>query len=496
MRYPSIKIALPILAAFGAVVAPLAAAAAPNPAKPHKLGNVATARDLSAAPLEGARVYILPIRDAIMRDLAFTFHRQIEKAVLDKADAVILDFDTPGGELQSMTNMLGEILDLECPVFSFVNAQAISAGALLALGGDVIVMTVPSSIGDAYPITGGGQQVGGGSERVEEKILSYMRAELRKTAKARGHDPDLAQRMTDPAHEYGGLASLKADQLLTLDYDEATSIGLAAYLADDFTDLLEKAGYKNPIIIETELTWSEELAGFLVNPAVSGLLMLVALAAFYMEFKTPGVGVPAAVGLVAIGLFFWGGMLADLASYWELALFLLGLVLLAAEVFVIPGFGVAGVLGLGCIFSSLIFSMANLPVKGFDPINLDSSVFKPPLYAMAGAMVGAVPVFWAITRFLPSVPMFRGLVSDPDRTETAKVEDEIRNAPSRLVGRSGEALSDLRPSGIAMIEGERIDVVTRGDFIYKGSKIKVVAEEGNEVVVVLLAPPTQTPPSA
>jgi membrane-bound serine protease (ClpP class) len=272
---------------------------------------------------------------------------------------------------------------------------------------------------------------------------------------------------------------------LTLDYDQATSIGLAVFVASDIDDLFEKMGYENPVLPTVELSWSEKLAGFLVKPAVAGALMLIAMAAFYVEFKTPGVGVPLALGLLAISLFFWGSLLADLSSYWELALFILGLILLTAEVFIIPGFGIAGILGLLFVIASLLLSMGELPATEsvFEPINID--VMRVPLYTLTGVIVAALPMFWILTVLLPKTPMFSSLITDPNRTDTAAAEDAIRNAPKKYLGRAGEALSDLRPAGHALLDGKRVVVVTQGEYIAKGSIVRVIDEQGNEIVVTL-----------
>ncbi len=476
---------LSLVAAF---VLPVAGRSAEGPDKPNKLGNVSVKRDLSGYALENAQVYVLPVDDAIMADMAFKFHRLCEHARAGKPDAIVVDLNTPGGELGAMKQMRDDIMEFDCPVISYVNDWAISAGSLLALASDAIVMAEGSKIGAALPITSTGESVGGGSEKVEEKFLSFTRAEWRSTAKARGHDPDLAQRMTDPRHEkglnerYPGL--VVKDELLTLDYDQATSVGLAVFVASDMDELFEKMGYEDPVLPVVELSWSEKLAGFLVKPAVSGMLMLIAFAAFYVEFKSPGVGVPLAIGLLAICLFFWGSLLADLSSYWELALFVAGLILLAAEVFVIPGFGIAGILGLLCIISSLLFSMSELPAPDsvFAPINLD--VMRAPLYTLTGVLVASIPMFWILTAILPKTPMFSSLVTDPNQTDTALAEDEMRNAPKKYVGLTGEVISDLRPAGHAMLNGERTVVVTRGEFIEKGTRVRVIDEQGNEVIVV------------
>lgn len=465
-----------------AAIAP-GAPTAPTTRAVYRHGTQDFVRDVMTFKTDGAKVYVLPIKGDIFGDLAFRFHRMAQKAKADKPDAIVLDFDTPGGELGAMKQMLDEILSFEAPVYSFINPQAVSAGALLALGGDVIVMEPGGGmIGDAYPITSTGQPIGGGSERVEEKILSYMRALFRSTANARGHDPDLAMRMTDPKHELPNHPTLlKKDQLLMLTTDQATSVGLAKYEADDIEQLLERAGLVNPQIVRPTITWSEKLAGFTVNPVVSSILMLVAMAAFYVEFKTPGVGAAAAVGGLCLALFFWGKWLADLASYFEVVIFLLGVTLIILEIFIIPGFGVAGILGLLCIVGSLIFSMANLPSTGLDPINVQA--LRTPLMVVAASLAMSVPVFMGLTKILPSTPMFRGIVSDPDRTPGAAAEDAARNAPPRYLGKTGVAVTDLHPGGIVEINNERVHVMTRGEWIEDGTAVKFVAERGNEYIV-------------
>ncbi|NQU43084.1 hypothetical protein HQ520_07350 [bacterium] len=356
-----------------------------------------------------------------------------------------------------------------------------------------------SAIGAAQPITATGQEL---PEKVDRKIISFLKGEVRATAKYKGHPYRICEAFVDPTIEIPGLTPV--GEPLTMDQDEATTFyglvdendptsseTLAAFVAVDIEDILKHDGLWPADIHEYEMTWSENLAKFLMG--IKALLLLVGIAALYLEVKTPGLGAPAAVGVLALSLFFWGSYLADFARFLEIALFILGILLLLVEIFVIPGFGVAGLAGIALVLVSLVLAMVKLPSENIPGLSQWSTqALSHAIWQVIIVFVALVPIIYILAKFLPATPIFRKLVLNP---ETAAAESErMRAAPvglrlekprpgEALLGVEGTALTDLRPSGMALIDNRRVDVVTEGGYISAGSRVRVIEVHGNYHVV-------------
>lgn len=417
----------------------------------------------AAADAPGAVVYRLRIEGPIDMGLVPYVKRTLTEAKAAQAEAVIVEIDTLGGRVDAAIAIRDELLRAPVRTIAWVDKRAISAGALIALATTTIAMADGATIGAATPVS---VDESGASHAVGEKTVSYVRKEFAATAESRGRPRALAEAMVDADVVVPDV--IEAGKLLTLTTSEAVQHGIAQLRADDRAALLRATGLEGAEIRERTPTWAEHVVRFLTTPLVGSLLMSLGLLGLFVEIKTPGFGIPGLIGLVALALFFWGHSLVHLVGWEQVALIAIGLILIALEVFVIPGFGIAGVLGGLALAAGLTMSLAGSGATIVAVVRALGHVALSILLAIAGALV--------LLRFLPRTRAGRKLV-----LETAIGPD---SAPfASFVGKHGIARSPLRPSGIAEIDGTRVDVVTEGGFVALGEPIEVVAAEGHRIVV-------------
>jgi membrane-bound serine protease (ClpP class) len=317
--------------------------------------------------------------------------------------------------------------------------------------------------------------VGGGSgqpQPADEKSVSYVRKEFRATAEARNRPPEVAEAMVDADVEIPGV--IARGKLLTLTTSEALELKVAELTADTLDGALVAAGLPGAEVRLARQTWAETLVRFLTQPVVSSLLMTLGLLGLVVEIRTPGFALPGAVGLLSLGLLFWGHWIVQLAGWEELLLVGIGVLLVALELFVIPGVTVAGIAGIIALVAGLGMALvgagATVPVV----IGALGRVAVSILLAMAGAA--------ALFRVLPGLPFGRRLILDTGM-EANQGYVSAAESDLRWLGRTGTALSPLRPAGIADIDGARVDVVSDGGFIDAGTPIEVTRVDGNRIVV-------------
>jgi membrane-bound serine protease (ClpP class) len=441
-----------------------------------------------ALPVPGAApVYIIPIRGQIEGALLYVIRRGLAEAEQKNAAAVLLVMDTPGGTLGAASDIVRSIQAAKPPVHTFVEKQAFSAGAIIALSTKTIYMAPGSVIGDALPILmspmGGIQEM---SEGVEEKAVSAVSALVRSAAQAAGHDPELAEKMVRRELEYkiGDEVISPAGQLLTLTADEAARPGreegkplLSAGTLADVPAVLEALGLAGHPAVEMEVTATERFARLIA--AAAPILMMLGFLGIYIEFRTPGFGLPGILGLLFLALFFWGHHIAGLAGMEDLILFVVGVTLILIEIFVIPGFGITGVTGIVLVFLSLIGAMTRMVPGGpWLPAWPDVQL---PIFKTTLALVGTGAGMLLLGRFLPRSRLFNRLALSAS-TSAAEGYTAAPDTTS-LVGQTGIALNALRPSGAARINGQRLDVVTSGEFIEAGEAVQIVEAHGNRLVV-------------
>lgn len=434
-----------------------------------------------------ALVYVIPIRGMIESALLYVIRRGVHEAESHRARALVLTMDTPGGTVAAAEEIIKTLSGLSMPTYTLVEKNAISAGAIIALATDHIYMTPGSKIGDAMPVMmsplGGVQEI---PPLMQEKSVSYVAGLVRSVAQRKGHDDRLAEAMVRPELEYqvDGLVISPSNQLLTLTNVEAERrVGpdrhplLSEGTVSDLAGLLTAVGLADCRVEEMRVTGAERLARWITM--LAPLLLIGGLLGLYIEFKTPGFGLPGILGILCLAVFFWGHHVAGLAGMEELLVFLLGLALLLAEIFIIPGFGAAGIAGLllmaGALFAAMI---QHYPSGPWYPSWAQVTV---PIIRLGTALLVSLGAAVALARWLPAMPGFNRLALD----RKADRSSGFTAAPDQagMLGLAGRALSALRPAGVAEIADRKCDVVTRGEFLAAGTRVRVAAAEGGRLVV-------------
>ncbi|MGH8639437.1 MAG: NfeD family protein [Burkholderiales bacterium] len=425
---------------------------------------------LAPAQRERPVVYVAPIEGTIDLGLAPYVQRVLDEATAAKADAVVLEINTFGGRVDAAVQIRDALLNSRVRTIAFVNKRAISAGALISLAAEDLVMAGGSTIGAATPVQAG--QPGEAAKPVGEKTVSYVRKEFRATAESRKRPLLLAEAMVDPDVEIPGI--IEKGKLLTLTTDEALEHKLADLRADTLEEALRSLGLGGAELRHASLNWAENVVRFLTHPVVSSLLITIAMIGIIVEIRTPGFGIPGALGIASLACFLWGHWLVQLVGWEEVLLVLAGILLLALEAFVIPGFGIAGVLGILAVIGGLVLSMLGAGDAPRFILLTAARVVFALIFALAGSLL--------LLRYLPRLPFGRQLVLQAG-LDTGSGYVSTPAGDLRWQGRSGRASSALRPAGIAEIDGERVDVVSEGGFIDAGEPIEVTRVDGNRIVV-------------
>ena len=417
------------------------------------------------AAQEEGYVLRVPVTGVVELGLAPFIERSIEEATAAGALALILDMDTPGGRVDAAQRISDALTDASIPVYTLVNRRAFSAGALIALSTDRIYMRPGSVIGAATPVDGAGT-------KASEKIVSAMRSEMRALAESAGLDPEVAAAMVDEDIEIEGV--VEPGKLLTLTTTEAVDIDYALEVAD-LEALLVELGHEGAAVTTAEANWAERVVRFFSNPVVAPFLLTLGFLGLVTEIKTPTFGLAGAAGILSLSLFFGSHMIVGLAGLEDIIIFGTGLLLIGAEVFLIPGFGLFGLVGGIGVTAGLYLSMlGGLPTS--------------PDFARAGLVLSTTVVLiavcaWVLIRTLPgSSRLAKSGIFLFDSTDRA-IGYESAEIRSDLIGVSGSAITDLRPSGTALFGDERIDVVSESEWITEGTPVRVISAEGYRHVV-------------
>jgi membrane-bound serine protease (ClpP class) len=433
-----------------------------------------------------AKVVIIAIEGNIDLGLAPFVERQLEEH--SDADAFVLDVDTFGGRVDAAVRIRDALLGTDVPTVAYVNRRAISAGALISLSADHLVFAPGGSMGAATPVNIADD---GSMEAVGEKMVSYMRAEMRATAEATGRDGDLAEAMVDRTVTIDGVVD--DTKLLTVSTELATQLGLADVVHEEMSNVLDEMGAENAEVIRSAPNWAEGVARWLTDPTFAGILMSLGMLGLMVELYSPGVGLPGFVGVLCLSAFFGGHMVADLAGMEEVLVLFMGAALLGVEFFVVPGFGLPGLLGLFLICAALTMSMVGLPLN----VAWNIGMFGEAMTRVAWSLTGTFIAMVAVVSLMPSgnaLPRFlvlRTKLGDAPPTPDASQSDFHSGPDQRdLVGTTGVAETDLRPSGKARIDHKIVDVVSSHAWISRGDAIVVLAVEGVRVVVDKAEPDT------
>jgi membrane-bound serine protease (ClpP class) len=415
-------------------------------------------------------VYVILIEGVIDLGLAPFVQRVLDEAADAGAAAVVLEINTFGGRVDGAVLIRDALLNSRVRTIAFVNRRAISAGALISLAAETIVMSPGGSIGAATPVQAG--QPGAGSQPVEEKTVSYVRTEFRATAESRKRSPQLAEAMVDADVEIPGV--IEKGKLLTLTTDEALKLRIADIGAETLESALEQLGLGGAEIRRSTLNWAEHLVRFLTHPIVSSLLITVGMLGIVLELRTIGFGIAGVLGISSLALFFWGHWLVQLAGWEELLLVAAGITLLTVELLVTPGFGIAGAAGIVALVTGLVLSLIGAGASQEFMLRAAGRVVVALLVAIAAGV--------ALLRSLPHLPFGRRLVLTAG-LPAGEGRSAVAGSDARWIGKTGRAVSSLQLAGTAEIDGERVQVVSDGELIEPGTPVAVTRVDGGRIVV-------------
>jgi membrane-bound serine protease (ClpP class) len=409
-------------------------------------------------------VMVMEIKEEIAPPIRRYVDVALNHADATKVDIVVIEMDTFGGSLQDALEIVDRILKFEKPVWVYINKDAASAGALISIACDSIYMTEGGSMGAATV-------VGGGGEKAAEKYQSYMKGRMRSLAEAKKRNPAIAEKMVDETLELEGISP--AGKLITFTTDEAIKNGYCEGKVNSIEDILSKNGVTDYHLSRFELSVSETIIAFFLNPFVSGLLILVFIGGLYFELQTPGVGFPGIASLVALTLYLVPYYLAGIAENWEIISLFVGIILIALEIFVIPGFGVPGITGITLVVLSLVLIMVDNDFFNFDLVPTHTLV-SAILAAFTGLLGGTILLFviaprLSNTKFYKRVALTTTQESSQGFTSSFNVEP--------MKGKTGVAHTVLRPSGKVLINDKLYDAFTQGDYIERGEAIEVIGDE-------------------
>jgi membrane-bound serine protease (ClpP class) len=452
-------------------------------AKGPKGSSSAPASDVDGQRKKADRIYVIPVRDQINSAVHYIVRRGIKEAIEQKAEAVILDMKTPGGALGTTLEIMEAIAKFPGTTITFVNDEAMSAGAFISASTQEIWFAPSGIIGAAAPVSAAGQEI---EASMRQKIVSYLKARIRATSEGRGYRGQVVSAMIDADYqlkiddqvikEKGELLSLTAPEAAKT-YGEPPQPLLSAGTAKDIDDLItQRFGPEKKTVTTLAVTWSESLAVWL--NAISTVLLGIGLLALYIEFKTPGFGIFGIVGITCLAIVFLGSYVAGLSGHEPMLVFGLGLVLVAIEIFFFPGVVVLALTGLVLMLGSLVWAMADLWPNEPLSVAWSGDAFVGPMTNLGIGIVIAAGTALAVARFLPRGWVWDKLVMQAAIGGSAQNADsgvEV-SAPLRaLVGREGVAATALRPGGQVEIDGRRYEARVEIGVIERGAPIVVRA---------------------
>ena len=430
-------------------------------------------------------VVVVPLSGEVTEAQFFFLRRILKKSESVGASALIIDMDTYGGSLKAAVEMLGALMKSTIPTLTYVNTNAGSAGALIALATKRVYMAPVSAIGAAAPISAGGEDI---QQTLNQKVVSYFSGYFRSAAEKNGYNPELAEAFINKEKEVkiGDKVINPKGSLLTLSAQEAVKEYdgkplLAQGIASNLEEVCEKAGLRTKDIVRLEPTGFERLAQWIT--VLAPLFLLGGMIGAYLEFKAPGFGVAGILSAICFLLFFAGHYVAGLTGFEVVAVFILGTLLVLAELLFFPGATLLALLGTAMMAGALLFAMVDFYPS--QPLDFSLDLLFRPLVNLGIAVALFVLAVSLLARFLPELPFFNRLVLATQSPTGPSMEMRTPSMfePSVKVGEEGVARTILRPAGKAEFGAALVDVVTDGEFLDAGSRVRVMMVEGDRVVV-------------
>jgi membrane-bound serine protease (ClpP class) len=406
---------------------------------------------------EGDLVFVVPIEDNVEPGLVAFIERSVREAKEQGVDHIIFEINTPGGRVDAAGDISALLQSLDIPNTAFVINDAHSAGSYIALSMDQIYMKPTATMGASGVINSDGTAA-------EKKVQSAWIAEMTAVAESNGRDPLYAQAMADAEIDLPEFRAGKGE-FLTLRANEAFEVGYAEGIVEDRTELLSELNLKNAKVETIEPTLAENIARFVTDPIVVPILLSIASIGFIVELYSPGFGIPGSMGLLSLLLFFYGHMIAGLAGFESIILLVLGIICIVLEFFV-PG-GILGIAGIASIITSLFLASGDIGHM-----------------AMSVAIALIVSIVVAVILF-KTIGLEKGFLRHIILKDATSTEKGYVSTVNRLeiIGLTGKTLTPLRPSGTAIFDNERLDVITEGGYINQGKSVKIIKVEGSRIVV-------------
>lgn len=420
---------------------------------------------------QNPKVFLMEIKSDIDPRMNRYVELALKEATDQEADYIIIEMDTYGGALNDADDIRTMILNYPLPIYVFINKDAASAGALISIACDSIYMAPGASIGAATVVTGGT------GDAAPDKYQSYMRSMMRSTAEAQGRNPRIAEAMVDERIEIDTISAVGS--VITFSTSEALKHGFCEAEVRNIDDIMERSNIRNYELIRHDVGLTEQIIAFFLNPAISSILILIIIGGLYFELQTPGVGFPILASIVAMILYFIPYYLTGLAANWEILIFFIGVALIALEIFVIPGFGVAGIAGLILTMGSLILVMLANDAFDFTFVTPDDIIIASAA-TLLGLFGGILLIFFGGYKFTQSKAFQRiALQTVQDRKEGYTSNFHVQS----FLGKKGVTYTILRPSGKVIIDDNIYDAYTRGNYIDKDVEVIVIEESGTSLKV-------------
>lgn len=438
----------------------------------------------SSLPVVGKEVYVLRLDDEIGSKTWRYTREALNEAEARNSDLLLVHLNTYGGSVVHADSIRTALLNHPGPVVAFVDNNAASAGALIALACDTVFMRRGASMGAATVVNGAD------GAAMPDKYQSYMRAMMRSTAEHHGkyrdasdslkwrRDPLIAEAMVDTRVIVPGL--IDSTRVLTFTTDEAIKWNYADDKAESISEVMDKLDASEYTVKEYAPTWLDHLIGFFTNPAVQAVLIMIIIGGIYMELHSPGVGFPSAAAIIAAVLYFLPLYISGIASSWIILIFVAGIILVVLEMFVVPGFGITGIAGISCICIAIILGL--IEHYTFSITHVDTTSLWSSMAIFITGVLLAVGAIW----YLTSSHGPKWIRRHTDLTLTQQVKDGyigVDMTPSYYVGFEGVAITDMRPAGKVEINGEELDAVAVRGFINAGTRVKVVKYENAQIYV-------------
>lgn len=418
------------------------------------------------------KVYYYEIDDVISKPAKKKTEIALKEADTEKADIILLRLNTFGGELEAADQIRTMLMKSKIPVFVFIDLNAASAGALISIACDSIYMAPGASMGAASVVNETG-------EIMPDKYQSYMRSLMRSTAEKKGRNPDIAQAMVDPDVFIENIVD--SGKVLTFTTAEAIENGFCEAQVTSREGALAAAGINEYTIIEQKLSWIDQIILFLIKPAITGLLIMLIVGGIYFELQSPGIGFPLIIAIIGALLFFAPHYLGGLAQHWEILIFIVGLILLVVEIFLIPGFGVFGIIGIVLIVASLVLAMIfNI---NFDfSFTTSGTIFQKTAIVFSSLTIGFGLSIWLGKKLILADTRFGSMAL---KTELSKETGFLSQGEGlfHLVGKQGVTSTILKPSGKIEIDNQNYDAISEFGIIEKGISITVIRFENSQLIV-------------